>query len=132
MRHPIFLSLCLVGTVALTACDKTGQNKVDRAMAGVNAVDDANLSDIMLTVADPGEAVTYFQRTLGEHPDRIDLRRGLASSLIRAKRNDEAVPAWESVVSHPQATAEDRVELADALIRSGNWKRADAELGRHL
>jgi Flp pilus assembly protein TadD len=121
--------MCILGAMAVSACDQ-GKNDVDRAMAGVNAIDDANLSEIMLTVADPNEAVVYFQRTLGEHPDRIDIRRGLAASLVRANRHAEAVPAWDNVVKHPEANAEDSVELADALIRAGNWKRADAELDK--
>ena len=84
----------------------------------------------MLTVADPNEAVTYFQRTLGEHPERIDLMRGLARSLIRAKRATEAVPVWARVTAHPEATNEDRVDYAEALIRNGDWSRADAELDK--
>jgi Tfp pilus assembly protein PilF len=43
---------------------------------------------------------------------------------VRAKRNAEAVPAWASVVEHPEATADDRVDYAAALIRSGDWTKA--------
>ena len=127
MRHPLIFSLCLTCVVSLSACDKMrAQNEVDRAISAVNAVDENNLSDIMLTVADPNEAVTYFSRSVNENPDRIDLQRGLASSLIRANRATESVPVWRKVAAHPEATDDDRVDLADAL--TGKWEEADKVL----
>jgi tetratricopeptide (TPR) repeat protein len=111
--------------VALSGCEKTGENEVNRALQGVNVIDESNLNDIMLTVGDPNEAVSYFQRASADQPDRIDLTRGLAQSLIRAKRPVESVPVWRKVVEHEDATNDDRVDLADALLRAGSW--ADAE-----
>ncbi|MDO6725991.1 tetratricopeptide repeat protein [Cognatishimia sp. 1_MG-2023] len=128
MRHTILMSLGLCASLLVAACEKAGDANVDRALESVNAIDEANLSDIMLTIADPNESVAYFSRTLSEKPDRIDIMRGLAISLIRAKRHTEAVSAWRRVVKHPDSTSNDRVDLADALIRSGNWEDADAEL----
>lgn len=128
MRQQFFVSACLVGGLVLSACAKDDTEAVDRAFQEVNVVDESNLNDVMLTVADPNEAVTYFQRTLKSDPDRIDLNRGLALSLIRAKRNTEAVSAWQKVVSLPGATNEDRVQLADALIRTSNWDAAKSTL----
>jgi Tfp pilus assembly protein PilF len=128
MRHPVFLTLCLTGVFGLAGCQNAGGNDVDRAMDAVNVVDESNLGDIMLTVADPNEAVVYFTRTAAEKPDRIDLKRGLAQSLVRAQRPAEAATAWREVIAHPQVTNEDRVELADALIRSGDWDGAKAAL----
>ncbi|UWR45757.1 tetratricopeptide repeat protein [Phaeobacter inhibens] len=130
MRQQIFVSACLVGGLVLSACAKDDTEAVDRAFQEVNVVDESNLNDVMLTVADPNEAVTYFQRTVKSAPDRIDLNRGLALSLIRAKRNTEAVTAWKKVVSLPEATDADRVELADALIRTSNWNEARATLDK--
>jgi Flp pilus assembly protein TadD len=124
MRQPTSIILCLAGAVALSACQKGGDAEVERAVKAVNALDDSNLGDLMLSAADPEAAVAYFRRTLAENPDRIDVRRGLATSLVRAKRNAEAVPAWASVVEHPEATADDRVDYAAALIRSGDWTKA--------
>ncbi len=128
MRHPIYLSLFVAGAMALSGCEQSKGNEVDRAFQGVNVVDESNLNDVMLNVADPNEAVSYFQRTLAEKPDRLDLQRGLAKSLIRAKRHTEAVSAWKQVIAHENATDEDRVDYADALIRNNEWERADAAL----
>nr|WP_267137521.1 tetratricopeptide repeat protein [Anianabacter salinae] len=117
----------------LGACDRfRGDDRADvgRAVKSVNVVDESNLGDIMLTVADPEEAVAYFQRTLRENPERIDVQRGLAKSLIRARRTDEAVRAWKAVTAHPDATNDDKVDYADALIRTGDWETAEIELDK--
>ncbi len=128
MRHPILTSLCVTGVFALSACEQSSNNDVDRAFQDINVVDETNLNDVMLSAADPNEAVTYFQRAVGEKPDRIDLLRGLGKSLIRAKRHTEAVSIWSKVVDHKDATSDDRVDLADALIRNNEWERADKVL----
>jgi Flp pilus assembly protein TadD len=128
MRQRGIIALCLTGTVALSACQKSTDAEVDRAVRSVNVIDESNLSDIMLTVADPAEAVAYFTRAAQDNPDRIDLRRGLGKSLVRAGKPSEAAKVWADVVAMPGATPEDRVELADALIRAGDWTRAEAEL----
>ena len=128
MRHPILVTLFLTGAFGLAGCQNAGGNDVDRALEAVNVVDESNLGDIMLTVADPNEAVAYFTRTSAEQPDRIDLQRGLAQSLVRAQRAVEAASAWRKVTQHPEASNEDRVELADALIRAGDWEGAKATL----
>ncbi|SLN41066.1 Tetratricopeptide repeat protein [Roseovarius litorisediminis] len=128
MRHPILISLCVTGAFALSGCEESTGNNVDRAFQDVNVVDESNLNDVMLTVADPNEAVSYFQRATNEKPDRIDLQRGLGKSLIRAKRNTEAVTVWSKVAEHKDATDEDRVDLADALIRNNEWDRAQQTL----
>lgn len=130
MRHPIIVIACLAGAISLSACGKKDGSEVNRAFQDVNVVDESNMSEIMLTVADPNEAVAYFKRTLQDNPGRIDIQRGLGQSLIRAKRSTEALPVWESVVAHREATDEDRVEYADALIRAGDWARADQVLDR--
>lgn len=130
MRHPVIAMLCLGSTVALSACQKNSDAQVQRALKDVNVIDETNLNDVMLTVADPNEAVAYFTRTLQQNPDRIDVMRGLARSLVRAQKPTEAAQIWRSAVAHPDSTAEDRVMLADALIRSNQWPEAKAELNQ--
>ncbi|MDH5798075.1 MAG: tetratricopeptide repeat protein [Paracoccaceae bacterium] len=126
MRHPILLSLCLGSALFLVACQDTTPE--EEALQAVNVIDESDLNDVMLTAADPQEAVAYFARTLAENPERIDLKRGLAMSLVRAKDNDQAVKAWQDVTQHPEATNEDKVRYADALIRNNNWPEAESVL----
>ena len=128
MRHPGLVALCLGSTVALSACQKSTDEQVERALKDVNVIDESNLNEVMLTVADPNEAVAHFTRTLQANPDRIDLMRGLARSLIRAQKPTEAAVLWRQAADHPEGTPEDRVMLADALIRSNQWDAAKAEL----
>lgn len=130
MRHPVMISLCLGSALALSACQKTTDADVERALKSVNVIDESNLNDIMLTVADPDEAVNYFRKASTEQPERIDLKRGLARSLVRAKRPTEAVIVWNEVVESGQGTSDDRVDFADALIRANDWKRAEAALNQ--
>lgn len=130
MRHPIFAMLCLGGTVALSACQKNSDAQVQRAIKDVNVIDESNLNDVMLTVGDPNEAVSYFSRALSQNPDRVDLMRGLAKSLVRAQKPTEAAQVWRKAADHKDATPEDRVMLADALIRSNQWTEAKAELSK--
>lgn len=129
MRHPIFVTLCLAGAVALAGCE-TGSTdaEVERAVKGLNVIDESNLNDIMLASADPNEAVAYFQRTVADNPDRIDVLRGLGISLVRAKKSTEAAIVWARIVAHPESTNTDRVSYADSLIRSGDWAAAEVEL----
>ncbi|MDV7142230.1 tetratricopeptide repeat protein [Tropicimonas sp. TH_r6] len=125
MRRITLVTLCLGTAMALSACQKAGDTEVDRALQDVNVIDESNLSDLMLTVADANEAVSYFKRTSAENPDRIDLQRNLAKSLVRAKQNTEAAAAWAKVIEMEGATSSDRVDYSDALIRSGDWDKAE-------
>ncbi|MEM8539138.1 MAG: tetratricopeptide repeat protein [Pseudomonadota bacterium] len=128
MRRPVFLSATMAGVIAVAACAPTGDETVERAFQDVNVIDETDLSDVMLTVADPNEAVAFFSRTIKENPDRIDIRRGLAVSYVRAKRYTEAAAAWKFVTEHPDTVPEDSVNRADSLIRSGDWATAETVL----
>lgn len=127
MRHPILMTLC-AAAIGLSACEKSGEAEVERALKDLNVVDESNLNDVMLTVSDPEEAVAYFSRANASDPGRIDLQRGLAKSLVRAGRNPEAATVWQTVITHEEAESADRVELADALIRNNRWDDAAAML----
>ncbi|GAA4222839.1 Tfp pilus assembly protein PilF [Sagittula marina] len=129
MRHSIVVLLGAVAVTALSACERNiDKAEMDRKFQGVNVIDESNLNEVMLSVRDPNEAVDYFQRSSAAAPDRIDLMRGLASSLIRAKRIPEGRAAWAQVVAHKDATHEDSVQLADALIRANDWGQAEIVL----
>lgn len=128
MRHPILIPALVAGAAFLSACAEKSADAVDRAFQDVNVVDETNLSEVMLTVGDPNEAVSFFQRTLKSKPDSLEHLRGLSKSLVRAKRYDEGVGAWNKVIEHDESTPDDSIELADALIRSGNWDRAEQVL----
>lgn len=130
MRHPLFVALCLAGMAALAACGRSTDADVDRVLKDVNVIDESNLSDIMLTVGDPEESVSYFANTLAQNPDRPDLQRGLAKSLIRAGRPQEAAKIWADLVNSGKGGNDDRVGLADALIRANQWTEAEAALNQ--
>lgn len=127
MRHSHLLALCLLGTVALSACtDRTA--RVEKAVKDVQNVDEKNLNEIMLTVGDPREAVAYFRKGVAKKPDDLGMQRGLAKSLVRAKQPDEAALVWDKIANGPNGTDADRVAWADALIRANKWTQAEKVL----
>nr|WP_239025470.1 tetratricopeptide repeat protein [Roseibacterium persicicum] len=128
MLRPRTLPVVALALAALAGCDAARSPDVDRALDPMNVIDESNLGDIMLTAAAPEEAVAYFQRAVGEQPDRVDLRRGLAASLVRAGRADEAVPLWREIVDSDGAIEQDRIDYAGALIRTGDWDEAERQL----
>ena len=132
MRTSVISIIALSGAVALSGCggNRTSDADVERALKDVNVIDESNLNDVMLSVADPNEAVTYFQRTLAANPERIDLHRGLAISLVRAGKIATAVGVWAKVVEMPGAHWDDHVDYADTLIRANEWDRAEAVLAK--
>jgi Flp pilus assembly protein TadD len=124
-----FLALCLCGMAGLAGCvGATSDARSKAALQSVNVIDESNLSDVMLTVGDPNEAVAYFRKSSAANPTRSDLKRGLAKSLMRAGQPDQAIPIWASIIALPDASNDDRVNLADAQIRTNNWTAAEATL----
>ncbi|GAB4384209.1 tetratricopeptide repeat protein [Albidovulum sp.] len=130
MRQPILITLCIAGAFGLSACAGSKDAEVKRALKSVNVIDESNLNELMLNSGDPDEAVAYFARTSEEHPERMDLRRGLAQSLVRARKPRQAAEVWRSVAESAEGTNDDRVMLADALIRANEWAEAEAELNK--
>ena len=131
MRHPMFLALCLCGAVGLAACQKgVSRAQADRAVAEAAIIDQSNLNDIMLNVADPQEGVTYFKNALTVTPDNVELKRGLAKSLSRARLYTEATTVLNALIASPEGTDDDRLELVDVLIRSNEWTKAEAVLAQ--
>ena len=117
------LVLCLIS--ALAGCNALNTPAgAKRAIDSVDAVDQTNMSEIMLTVGEPAEAVAYFTKASAAKPDRVDLKRGLGKSLMRAGQAAQAVQVWTAITALPEATDEDRTSLAEALIRANDWPRA--------
>ncbi|NVO57321.1 hypothetical protein HW561_16120 [Rhodobacteraceae bacterium B1Z28] len=131
MRQQFLIPSIILSGLILTACEKeTEEEKVERTFQEVNVIDETNLNDVLLNAADPNEAVTYFHNAASKNPDRIDLQRGLAISLSRAKRSTEATTAWKRVTTMKGANNADKVEYADALVRNGDWAQAKAVLDK--
>ena len=129
MRHPHVVMLCLLGTVALSGCEHgVSREQAAKAVAEAQAVDQNNLSDIMLTVADPTEAVTYFKNALAVTPDKVELKRNLAKSEARAGLYTEAAAVLTGILATPAGNNDDRLMLADVLIRSNEWAKAETVL----
>ncbi len=129
MRQQFLIPAMVVCGLTLTACAKeTEEEKVEKTFQEVNVIDETNLNEVLLTAADPNEAVTYFQGAAAKNPGRIDLQRGLAISLSRAKRTTEAAAAWKKVTTMKGAGNVDKIEYADALVRSGDWNQAKVVL----
>ncbi|MCL4675535.1 MAG: tetratricopeptide repeat protein [Pararhodobacter sp.] len=128
MRKVWLAPVCLVGLVVLTGCNQGMHAQTARAIDRVGEIDQENMAEMMLAVADPREAVQYFTTASQANPDRIIFRRGLARSLMRAGRADEAVPIWRQVVAHPETVMDDQIELAEAYIRTNDWAQAEATL----
>lgn len=129
MRQQFLIPSLILSGLVLTACAKeTEEEKVERTFQEVNVIDETNLNDVLLNAADPNEAVTYFKNASLKNPDRIDLQRGLAISLTRAKRTTEATSAWKRVTTMKGTNNADKVEYADALVRNGDWSKAETVL----
>lgn len=128
MRKPLRFIPAAVAVATLAACNSTTDADVERALDPLNVIDETNMADIMLSAAAPDEAVNYFRRAANEDPNRVDLQRGLGTSLVRAGRAAEALTVWQGVVAHDGAMDQDRVDYADALIRTGDWSGAQAQL----
>ena len=126
MRLSVKTAVLLAGVLALSACGANNGRESEKSIIGV--VDESDLNDIMLTVADPNESVNYFRAASLKDPERIDLKRGLAQSLARAKRSEEANAVYEIIVASGEATNKDRTDYAESLIRTSEWKAAEAQL----
>jgi len=128
MRKVWLAPVCLVGLVVLTGCSQGMRAQTTRAIDSVAEIDQENMAEMMMAVADPREAIQYFTTASQANPDHIIFRRGLARSLMRGGRAAESVPIWREVVAHPEMIEDDRIELAEAYIRANDWPQAEATL----
>jgi Tfp pilus assembly protein PilF len=130
MHKSIVLSALIASAVVLSACSDASKKDSDEDKTIVGVVDETNLNEIMLTVADPNQAVNYFRDALTKDPSRADLKRNLAVSLVRAKRAQEAAAIYEQLDASGDLTSQDRVDYAEAMIRANDWKGAKAQLNQ--
>jgi len=128
MRQSWILPILFVSVAGLSACQSPQKSEAERTKDVVNAIDDSDLNNLMLTSTDSAEAVRYFERSVREKPDRVDLKRGLAMSLVRDKKVQSSIPYWQQVVASDEVTNEDKLGLTDAYIRLGEWDKASATL----
>jgi Flp pilus assembly protein TadD len=125
-RHTKTLPI-IISVAALTGCgvlDDGSRPDVDP----VDVIDETIGADIMLTAADPNQAVGYFNRKLQQEPESAEFMRGLAISLNRARRTDEAGIAYRRLIDSGKATDTDRIRYASVLIQSANWQEAEAQV----
>ena len=113
--------------IVLAGCE-TVSEKQDPLAA--NIVDEAKLTDLLLTAGDPEQSIAYFQSALANEPDRADFRRGLAISLARAKRYPESARVYQELIALNQATPEDELEYALVAARLEKWDEVSAVVQR--
>ncbi len=118
-----FIALCT--TIGLVGCEAMSPGK-PTLEGELDVIEATQQTDIMLTLAEPGEAVNYFKRKLAEQPDNEEYVRGLAISLNRAQKPQEAALVYNRLTESGKATSEDRLQYSETLIKTGAI--ADAEL----
>lgn len=123
-----FLYAAGIASIALSGCQSTGSKEAQPTIVGV--VDESNLNDLLLTTANPNEAVSYFQTALQKDPTRNDLRLGLAKSLLRAKRPNEAIVVFSELDQLGALSSAERVNFAEAYVRAGEWENAAQQLNK--
>ena len=124
-------AMTLAGLATLAACATQPfdeETEVDDAAFTSNVIDETGLNDLMLTVSNPEDAVAYFQRSLEQDPSRVDLKRGYALSLARARRHASAVRVFEELGQEGAASNETRVEHAHSLARLERWTEAENQM----
>jgi Flp pilus assembly protein TadD len=113
----MWLAVAAMG-FSLAACESVSQREDPLA---ANVIDEADLNDLMLTAADPEDSVRYFQQALAREPDRADFRRGLALSLARARRDNEAARVYQELITLNQDQPSDRLDYAFVAMRLDRW-----------
>lgn len=115
-------------TLALAGCDHMTEEEKNADLGVINVIDAVGLSDVMLNLADPAEAVKFFRRSLAEDPENVSHKRNLALALVRAREYAEATLVFEQLIETGEATSDDRVAYAESLVRNGVWDEAKVQL----
>ncbi|MEL7465872.1 MAG: tetratricopeptide repeat protein [Pseudomonadota bacterium] len=131
-RYRLTRACGAIGLAALLAAGCAApfdeETEVSDPGADVDVIDSANLGALMLTLSDPEDAVSYFQQALDREPDRLDLKRGYALSLARARRYNDAVRLFEELERDGASDDAIRVEHAHALARLERWTEAENQM----
>lgn len=114
--------LLLTASVVAGCVDHDKAREEIQSLDSLNVIDENGLNDILLNFAEPDQAVTYFQSSLAQEPDRVDFKQGLAESLSRAGRLEEAVLAYGSLEQSGDLRTVDSLRYAEALIQTGDWE----------
>ncbi|MGF1551382.1 MAG: tetratricopeptide repeat protein [Paracoccaceae bacterium] len=112
----------------LAGCASSIEQRKD-PLAG-DIIDEAQLTQLMLSAGNPESAVAYFERAVAREPDRADFRRNLARSYSRAKRYPAAARLYQELIALEQDRAADRLDYAYVAMRLGDWEEADALAAR--
>lgn len=125
LRSVLVLSAALI----VGACAGDFDEPLDNPeVEPTNVIDAANLNELMLTVSDPSDGVAYFQSASAQNPDRLDLKRGYALSLSRARRHAEAARVYEELSQTEVADDVLRIEYAHTLARLERWDEAEEQM----
>lgn len=116
--------LCLL---ALAGCEAMSPDK-PTLDGEIDVIEATEQTEIMLTLAQPNEAVSYFRRKLATKPDDETYIRGLAISLNRAQRPQEAALAYDRLIDAGHAKTGDRLAYAETLIKTGDLEGAEKQL----
>ncbi len=124
---PFVAVIALLSITTLAACER--EALADKDPLGKNVIDDAKLTDLLLTAGSPNEAISFFEKALREEPERADYRRGLAISLARAKRYPESARVYQELITLSQADEADKLEYAVVAARLQKWDEVRAIVG---
>jgi Tfp pilus assembly protein PilF len=114
--------------LALAACETAPQVDADEGFDEIDLIEEANLTDLMLSLSDPADAVSYFEAALTREPQRVDYKRGYAQALARAARYTEAARIYEDLNATGQAQTDDRLVYTEVLIRENRFEEAAIQL----
>ena len=114
------LALAMLGA----GCTESVSEKED-PLAG-DVIDEARLSDLLLTAGDPRSAVTYFEQAVAREPERADFRRNLAISYSKAQRFPESARVYQELMALGQDRPSDRLDYAYVAVRLDRWDDAIA------
>ena len=113
--------------LALMGCEALSPGKPELE-GDLSVIDETGLNEVMLTLANPAQAVAHFRGRLAAEPTNPEFQRGLAKALVRNKQPGAAAPVYEQLIAGGKATNGDRLEYAEALIQGGSVKEAEVQL----